>query len=339
MRKVVAIFLVIGLSQIASGQFPIPVDSLYTFIKYNSVSRHSVDWEEADQLFREKISEAKTLQDTMKSFVHILEMLNDVHSQIFLDNQYYGHYPAFDNETLDWLKPLNDKAIQSTNQVRAEILNKKIGYVAIPSIQVNSQQEINSYAQKIYDSLSKLVRKKLKGIIIDLRLNGGGNIYPMLAGISAILGDKTIAFETDADNQVVRMWKIENGNFIIGDYKATEISMERRLKLETIPVVVLMGPVTKSAGSMVAIALKKRPNTIFIGEPTAEGYTTSNGYFQFASNLSLNFATNLVADREMNIYKTNVQPDINIYRGDHFENLKADLKIKAAIDWLINNHK
>ncbi len=85
---------------------------------------------------------------------------------------------------------------------------------------------------------------------------------------------------------------------------------------------------------MVAIAFKGRPNTYFIGEPTADGYTTSNGYFQFASNLTLNFATNYVADRNKNIYKTTVNPDLAIHHGNNFDNLLNDAKVKVAIKWM-----
>lgn len=85
---------------------------------------------------------------------------------------------------------------------------------------------------------------------------------------------------------------------------------------------------------MTAIAFKGRPNTYFIGEPTADGYTTSNGYFQFTPILILNFATNFVADRNKKVYKTTVNPDLTIYQGDDFDNLLSDTKIKAAIKCL-----
>ena len=339
MKKTIIILLLSGLCTITFGQFPVPVDSLYTFIKYNSALRHSVNWDEVDSLFYQKIEEAKTLQDTMKCFVFILEMLNDVHSQIFLDNQYYGHYPSFDEAQLRWLKPQNDKAIELTNQIYTELLPDKIGYIRIPGFQVQNQQEINYYAQNLYDSIAKLEQRGSEAYIIDLRLNGGGNIYPMLSGISTFLGDHVIAYETDADDNVVRKWEIENGNFIIGGYQTTQISADATLKLEAAPIAVLTGAVTKSAGTMVAIALKKRPNTIFVGVPTAEGYSTSNGFFQFAPNLTLNFATNFVADREKHIYKSSVIPDITIYRGDNFQNLQGDQKIKAAIEWISKARK
>ena len=54
------------------------------------------------------------------------------------------------------------------------------------------------------------------------------------------------------------------------------------------------------------------------------------------SNLNLNFATHYVADRNMTIYKSTVNPDITVYHGDDFNHLVQDEKIKAAIQWLLD---
>ncbi len=317
----------------AYGQFPVPPDSLYSLLKSNSIHRNNVDWAAVDATFQKNIKQAGSLNDTMKCFVSVLESLNDVHTQIYLNNKYYGNYPDFEDSTLTWLVPLNDKATALTNKIRTQLLPDNIAYVRVPGFQVYDKNEINRIAQALHDSINKFGSEKIKGFIIDLRLNGGGNIYPMLSGLSAFLGDSIIAFETDINDSIVRAWKIKSGNFIIGGYQTTEISRELNSGFLNLPVVVLTGPVTKSSGSMTAIAFKERPHTIFIGEPTADGYTTSNGFFQLSPGLTLNFATNFVADRKKKIYKTTVDPEIFIYHGDDFENLLNDGKIKAAISW------
>jgi len=334
MKRFTIIILFTLTQSISFGQLPVPVDSLYTFIKFNSIHRTTVDWELMDKSFNEQIQNAKSLNDTMNCFVTVLKNLNDVHSQIYLNNKFYGHYPSFDDSVLVWLKPLNDKAISETNKIYSQNMEKGIGYIRIPAIQVFAIEQINNFAQSLADSITNLSKKSKKGIIIDLRLNGGGNIYPMLSGLSQLLGNQTVGYETDINDSITRTWEIKNGNFYIGGYQATDIKVKPIPNLTKIPIVVIIGPVTKSAGSMVAIAFKGRPNTYIIGEPTADGYTTSNGYFQFASNLTLNFATNFVADRNKMIYKTTVNPDLTINEKDNFDNLLSDEKIKAAIKWL-----
>lgn len=337
MKKNILLYLLFNFSNTLFGQLPVPADSVYAFIKYNSVFRNNVDWKVIDTAFKTQISNAKSLSDTMKCFVSVLERLNDVHTQLFLNNQYYGNYPGFDDTTLAWLRPLNDKSILLTNKIYTKKISERIAYVRVPSVQVYDHKQINKFAQALYDSINKLSSKKIYGFIVDLRLNGGGNIYPMLSGLSPLLGDNVVGFETDINDSIVRKWELKKGNFIIGTYQSTYIKQSYNPKLVHIPVVVLIGPITKSSGSMTAIAFKERPGTIFIGEPTANGYTTSNGYFQFAPNLTANFATNFVADRTKNIYKTTVTPNITVYHGDNFDDLMKDEKIRLAIQWLTDN--
>jgi hypothetical protein len=335
MRKLVLLLFITMFYSVSYGQFPASVDSVYTFIKYNSILRTTVDWTQIDKTFNEQIKTAKSLRDTMECFVTILGTLNDVHSQIFLNNKYFGHYPTFNDTTLSWLKPINDKAVSLTNQIHTKIIVGKIGYVRVPAFQVYGSKQINGFAQSLADSIIELSQKAKKGFIIDLRLNGGGNIYPMLSGLSSFLGNQTVGYETNVNDSITRTWEIKNGNFVIGGYQSTNILVKPIKKFTSIPIVILIGPITKSAGSMTAIAFKGRPNTVFIGEPTADGYTTSNGYFQVSPNLTLNFATNYVSDRNMKIYKTMVRPDILVYKGDNFDKLTEDKKMQAAIKWLM----
>jgi len=333
MKRSVLMLLWMAAAPVALAQFPVSTDSIYIFIRSNSIHRNKVNWPLIDLAFQNQLEDAASLKDTMRSFVSVLAALHDVHSQVYLNNEYYGHYPPFDDSTLARLKPLNDKASSLTNQIFTTMLPGSIAYIRVPSTQVYDKQQINAYAKSLFDSVDQYSTKRIKGFIIDLRLNGGGNVYPMLTGLSALLGDNTIAYETDIADNVTRKWEIRQSNFMIGGYQATQLKVKPGKGYSIIPVALLTGPVTKSSGSMTAIAFKQRPNSIFIGEPTADGYTTSNGYFQFAPNLVMNFATHFVADRKMNIYKTTVDPDIRIHRGDNFENLLQDEKIQAALRW------
>lgn len=339
MKRIAALLILLTVHIPSFSQFPVPVDSVYTFIKYNSILRNNVNWDETDSAFQNNIKKATTLKDTMRCFVSVLKSLHDVHSQIYLDNKYYGTWPEFDDTTIAWLKPLNDRSNAETNIIYTKMLTEKIAYVKVPSMQAYGQQQIDDLAKALNDSISQFNLKKIKGFIIDLRLNGGGNMYPMLTGLSSLLGNNTLGYETNIDDSVVRKWELINGNFNIGGYHVTNITATASSVFRSIPVVVLTGPVTKSSGSMTAIAFKGRPKTFFIGEPTADGYTTSTQFFTFANNLVLNFATNFAADRNMKIYKTTVDPDLLIYHGDNFDDLMQDKKIMAALKWLKQNCK
>lgn len=178
MKCLASILILVLICSISFGQLPVPADSLYTFIKFNSIHRTKADWNKIDKSFKEQIQNAKSLKDTMNCFVNVLRSLNDVHSQIYLNNQFYGNYPSFDDSVLVWLKPLNDKATSMTNEFHYEVIKDKIGYIRVPSIQIYDPIQTNSYAQSLSDIVTELSGKCKNGFIIDLRLNGGGNFIP-----------------------------------------------------------------------------------------------------------------------------------------------------------------
>lgn len=337
MKKIFTILILILFVRCSFGQLPIAVDSLYSFIKFNSIHRYKVDWKNVDSDFNKNINASKTLKDTMKCFVNVLEKLNDVHSQIYLNNETYSYYAQYDDTLFNWLRPLIEKSNNQINKIYTKQLEEKYAYILVPGMSAYDKVQINKSAQSLSDSIAKYSSNEIKGFIIDLRLNGGGNLYPMLSGLNLLLGDNLIGYETDTNDTIIRKWEMKNGNFILSNFQTTDIKTKPVKRLQTIPVVILLGPVTRSSGSMTGITFKGRPNTYFIGEPTANGYTTSNGYFQFASNLTLSFATNFVADRNKIIYKESVTPDLEVYRGDNFDDLEKDEKIIAALKWLKKN--
>lgn len=333
MKKSFLLFVfAFAVSNTSSAQFPTSVDSIYNFIKSNSVFRNKVNWPPVDLQFKQSIRQAQSLQDTIQSFIEVLKSLNDVHSSIIFKNQYYSNYADLEEHERTRILPIIHESYTHTNHIQTQIIENQYAFISIPGIQVIGQSKIDSMANLIQNSVSQVCNKQIKGVIIDLRLNSGGNIYPMLAGLSAFLPEGNIAFEVDMNDALVRTWKIKKGNFFLDHFKTTNLHVKSRPKLKNIPVVVLTGPATVSAGSMVAIAFKSRKNTVFMGEATANGYTTCNGYFYFGNNLILNLATYFVADVYKKVYKENVKPDIEIKAGqDDYANPSKDRTVRAAL--------
>jgi hypothetical protein len=322
----------------AEAQFPVHPDSLYSFIKQNTVWRKTVrSWPAMDSLYKSQLTAARTHDDTIKCFVSVLEKLNDVHSYFIYKNKYYNHYVPLDSISFAPLQPLLQRSKQENGRFTLKLLKKEFLYVRVPGISAADSIGINQAAQSLYDSISGYAKKKIKGIIVDLRLNSGGNLYPMLAGLSPILGNTVVGYEIGPDSVIARKWKIENGDFTMNGQKLTALRQPFDPVFENSPVVVLTGPITASSGSMTAIAFKQRPNTAFFGEATAYGYTTSNGQFKFAPDLVFNFATHFVADRKMNIYQYSVPADILMAKPDNFDELMKDEKILTIIKWLENH--
>lgn len=332
MLKRLSLFIcILFAAQTATAQLPVPVDSLYTFIKYNSVWRNRMNWDSTDRAFQQTLRSAASTEDTLRGLVQVLRGLDDVHTQLFYNNRYFGHYPSMEDSLLRRLQPLVERSNTLTNQPRCQLLEEGILWLQLPGMQVQKRTEIPELAGKV---TAFLKQGPLRGCIIDLRLNGGGNLYPMLGGLAPLLGDGTVGYEVDAASVVQRTWQIRAGNFYLNDYNTSGLPAQRDSTLINLPVVILTGPATRSSGSMVAVAFRGRPHTLILGEPTARGYTSSNNYYSFAPNLFMNFSIAWVADRNKKIYPLQVDPDVWMYTPDHFDNPATDAKLLAARKWI-----
>ena len=312
----------------------LPAANAYEFIKSHSIHRNSMHWDSLDKVFYTHLAQSVTLVDTIQSLLYVFEQLNDVHSNFMFNRKSYANYPVFDDTSMAYLRPLVIRSQAQTGIIKTARLGQHFAYMQIPGIIAWRDEQVNAYAQAISDSLCQLTRDTLKGIIIDLRLNGGGQLSSMIAGLHALLGDHYLGGGVDINQLETRPFQLRAGNFFIGELQTTAVVHHCDTDLSLLPVVVLIGPVTRSSGSITAIAFKQRPHTYFIGEPTADGYTTGNDYFTFNHNFSINLSTEYHQDRSGIVYKNAVPPDKIVYAGDDFDNLEKDIKIITAMEWL-----
>jgi len=175
--------------------------------------------------------------------------------------------------------------------------------------------------------------------IIDLRLNGGGNMYPMLGGLSCFFHDGKIGSSVYANGEIQFNLIIKEDVFYFNNtngesWQMTFAKDSCDARFENMPVVILLSYITASVGQVTAITFKQRPNTFFIGENTAFGYATGNNYYYFSQQLTMNLSTAFTTDATGNIYRETVLPDRYIISGDNFEDLNKDEKIKNALIWL-----
>jgi carboxyl-terminal processing protease len=314
------------------GQLSNSIDSAYQLIKSRSIHANSVDWKNVDEIFQSNLLNAKNDLDSVNCLLKVFELIKDVHSQIYYKSQVFANYPDFDDSTLKYLMPLVQKSQEQTGIIKTKLLKKKYVYFQLPGIQAGGDG-VNNYAQAISDSLSQYNVKKVKGIILDLRLNGGGQLSSMLAGLYHLLGDAYLGGGVDTARRETRRMELKDGNFFINDIPMTSIK-KFKATFQNKPVIILIGPSTRSSGSITAIAFKGRKNTFFIGENTAQGYTTGNDYFAINENFILNLSTEFNRDRNLMIYENSVPPDQWLRGKDDFENLMNDSKIVAAFNQL-----
>jgi len=335
MRQIALIIILYFNSNISIGQIPVQVDSIYRFIKRNSIHRNNVNWIVIDKGFEKKLSRAKTDIDSMKSFIYVFDQLKDFHSSIMYNGKQFSNYPEFDDSTLQYLIPLVNLSNQRNGIFTAKILSDNLLYLQVPGVQAWGDN-VNDYAQKLSDTLCNYISSTTRGIVLDLRLNDGGQFTSIASGLSLLLGENYIGGGVNIELKEVNEFSIKTKNLWINKKQMTTVIHKKSIDLSKIPVAVLIGPNTRSSGSILAISFKGRDNTIIVGDSTANGYTTGNDYFSFGSNLFLNLSTTFSIDRNNNVYKVSVPPDIFMGGEDDFNNIENDKKVKEAVKWLQN---
>jgi carboxyl-terminal processing protease len=338
MKKIIFLYSYFLCLVATYGQAPVSIDSIYNVIKQRNVHSKNANWMQIDKGFAEKLIKAKNDIDSIKSFMYVFEQLKDYHSAIIYKGNYFTNYPTFNDSTLKYLMPLVNLANQQVGKFRAEAISDQFLYLQVPGVQATGDN-VSVFAQTLSDTLLKYTHSKTKGIVLDLRLNGGGQFSSMVAGLAPLLGNVYLGGGVNSDEIQTMTFKLKNGNIYLNDNQRTSIKHQKNLDLTKIPVAIIIGPATRSSGSILAISFKGRGKTILIGENTASGYTTSNDYFQLGIDLFLNLSTTNSIDRNNKVYKDIVEPDIIIKGEDNFNSVKNDNKVKVAMKWLKNNSR
>ena len=197
-----------------------------------------------------------------------------------------------------------------------------IGYIRIPWV-VGSQEKLDEYITSVQAQIKERDKRELKGWLVDLRGNMGGNMWPMLVGAGPILGEDTLGYFFDSNNRKTA-WRYEKGKALLdGDIQA-ETANYYTLKSAKPVVAVLTDTLTASSGEAVAVAFKARKHTRSFGAGTC-GVSTSNSPFYLSDGSVIWLTTAVLADRHLVPYGHSLAPD---------EPLKPAEVVPRAIRWI-----
>lgn len=307
------------------------IDTAIRFAKKYSLYRNRVNWVETENAVLAAAKNAKTFKEAEPAMQLLFQLLGDHHGAMVYKKDWIK-WQAPETPIDTTIHSVLLKKIKKQSPVKAQLLEKGYGYLLIPNNNPHMRGDNERIAQQLQDSLMKLNPEHLQGLVIDLRLNPGGSMMPVLGGIINLFGQGKLGTFIDPASKTEFAWGI-TGNRIYNNPDTVLILKQTGRPVPDLKIVVLIGPRTASSGEAVAISFKGRKNTRFIGEDTW-GYTTANDSFQFGNDLSVFMATSVEADRNGNIYWDHVSPDEVIIGGDDFDNLQADQKVKAALKWL-----
>lgn len=341
-RKVFITCLTISLSLCMGYTQAFPADSIYKVIRQHHVSANTANWDSLKVVYDLHLRNATSQNDTIDAVVEVFAALDDVHSTMTVAGKTYGFYHPVSDSVYQILAPMMQAQQQQNNRVRDTILAGNIAYISIPGLIVWGE-DIENYAQQIQTKLCALLAAEPAGLIVDLRLNGGGNMYPMLAGLWPILGNETVLYTALPNGNMQFEWKLKDGNLFAQDgldpslnSQITHVKPCIKKANTKIKVMVLVGPLTASSGQATAVAFVGRPNTLIIGQPTAEGYITANQYYTISPQVSLNMSSAYIADRDKVIYPRIFNPQLWVIGGDDFAHIEKDIKVQMAMIRILN---
>lgn len=208
----------------------------------------------------------------------------------------------------------------TVEHVASKTLDDNIGY-----IQINSFDD--GVASKFEEELKSLQKSNIKGLIIDLRSNGGGVVQEAT--------DIAKLFTKNGDSVLITTDK--NGKEELT--KATQDPI-----VTNIPVIVLVNEGTASASEILAGALKDNYGAKIVGKNTY-GKGVIQTVYKLSDGSGLKITTNeYYTPNRTKINKVGIKPDVEIdltkdSSGNYETAESTDAQLKKAIETVKANEK
>lgn len=341
MKKTLVIFFILGLSlkgfaqkeTTAQDSIKIFYDGLFSALKNGYLHRKAVDWKVVEYETKQNLTQYNSFKTSLNEIKILFDKIGATHCIVYDQGKKYsatGKAISKAEYTEQWRKKYAAKPA-----FEAKVLDGKYGYILMPGMVFfdTSSENVHKIAQAMYDQIADIKTKnKIEGWILDLRLNTGGNSWPMLLALYDLLGDHDIGGSLNLNKKLLGTIKLANGNYLDNGKKVSYINPVGEL-LDKTKLAVITGIFTGSSGEVTAMAFKGRPNTTFIGESTL-GFTTGNIFWPLAFGTTMALTNSYDSDRNGNYYER-IIPDIAVSKQDNFDDLLLDQNIQESIKFLM----
>lgn len=283
------------------------LDEALDIIQKNALNKDKVDWPSLRAILLGKNIESRT--ETYGLIRAALLELQDHHS-FFL--------------TPEEMVSANNAPPPEKTLPKVDLVDGKYAEVIVPGFGSLDADQNRKYADEMQQNIRELDLKNPCGWIVDLRMNIGGNMWPMMAGLGPILGDGIFGYFINPDG-TKGACSYQNGKAMSGSDMVAQISGQPyRISHPDAPVAVLLGKETASSGEIIALSFIGRSNTRSFGSKT-RGLTTANMTFPMSDGAMIFLTIAVDADRTGKVYGQEISPDVETL-GDGIP--------KEALQWL-----
>ena len=285
------------------------LESVVTVMQNNSIKRLTIDWNAFRAEVFDAAREAQTIPDTFPAIRVALSRIGDGHSS----------YRSVSGTVIF----VSNRSCTGRGGPSGAGVPDSVGYVSVSAFS-GTPAEATAFATNIQAAIRGMDRDGLSGWIVDLRGNGGGNMWPMVAGLGPVLGDGLLGYFISPTGAETR-WEYRDGASWIETSVAQRVSDPYRLRRDQPRVAVFVDNLVASSGEATFIAFRQRPDTRSFGVATC-GLSTANSQFTLSDGAMLTLTTSVMADRARQAYGDRIAPDEIVSERDQL--------VPRAIAWL-----
>ncbi len=189
----------------------------------------------------------------------------------------------------------------------------------------------DAYADRLFEQVAAGAGAAC-GYVVDLRGNTGGNIWPMLVGLSGLLGDGPQGLFRNADGADVDYAALRAGVAVVAEGPDAGVVLARARDwrplpgLTDAPVAVLVDDGTASSGEGVALAFVGRPFTRSFGARTY-GVASANQGYTLGDGVTLVVTVAMMRDPSGATHPEGYAPDDPVDPA-------GEAVVEAALAWL-----
>lgn len=272
-------------------------DALATIGK-NGIYSGSDEWKSTYKECLKMIENAESYEDTYPAIKKALSVCGGKHSMLMTKSESQSTSDSYD-EVLPTVS-----------------LNGDIAVIKLPDF-LGTAEAGRKYAKVAEDFIHEN-RDKIKGVVLDLRGNTGGDMGPMATAVSSLLPDGELMYYHYRSYDVPVTLK--DGVISNAGTGGKSLYPDEKLK---VPVAILTDDMTASSGEALTLCFRGLENVKTFGAPTA-GYTSVNMLYSLYDGAQMYLTVAFDKARTGEIFKeTSIEPDV-----------ATDSPLEAALEWL-----
>lgn len=235
------------------------LDAAIDVLRREHVNRDRADWDRLIAIAHGSIADAERPADAYPVIRLIIEALGEKHTMLIESPDTPG------------LPPIGGKP----GLPRHELRGGRFGFLTVPRY-AGSRERGEPYAAALRDGLRELNQAGACGFVLDLRGNGGRNVWPMLDGVGALIErDVLLSFEAPGFETIPVRWR--GGRAVQeGGTAPTAPASQPDPRIARKPVALLIDGGTASSAEALLVAFAGRPATQRFGRAKADYGTVNN---------------------------------------------------------------